>query len=139
MQQADIGWNDKATAGLVPTCPVAGQHGMSPRRDLRADLAQVQVHCVGIGSWQHQGSAHAACGADRTENIRPTEALIAQRTGAAATFAPDVGQAALLTDPRLILPPEFDGFVTGLRRDRGADQVGEVFLCASCASVSACG
>jgi hypothetical protein len=50
---------------------------------------------------------------------------------------PDAGQAALLTNARLILPPQLDRPTLCGSGDRGGNQVGEVFLCAFCAAASA--
>ena len=44
--------------------------------------------------------------ADRTEQIGPLVALIAWRGRSRAAFGPDPGQAALLANPRLVLPPQ---------------------------------
>jgi len=38
-----------------------------------------------------------------------------------------MGQAALLADTGFVLPPQFDRLVTGLMRDRLAEQCGKVY------------
>jgi hypothetical protein len=45
----------------------------------------------------------------------------------------------LLADAGFILKPDFNRPAGKLRRDRGACQLGEVFLKASCAARSLCG
>ena len=97
----------------MPTGTVQNQHGMCPWRHPRADFLQVQVHRVGIGGRQDQSGSGIAAGTDRTENISPFVTLVAWRRRAAAPLGPKVSQAALLTDPRLVLPPELEGPVAG--------------------------
>ena len=99
----------------------------------------MQVHRFGVDLGQHQGGTDPARGADRAEQIGPLVALIARRPRAAALLSPDVGQAALLTDPRFVLPPQFDRLAAGMLRNDSGDQFGEVFLCASCAAASCSG
>ena len=93
-----------------------------------AGLLQMEVHGVGVGVWQHQTRSDTARRADRPENVRPMVALVSRRRRTASALCPDVGQTALLTDPGLILPPEFDRLITGLGWDRRCNEIGEVFL-----------
>ena len=90
-----------------------------------------------------RGQNQRRCGtlgrADGSKQIGPLVALIAAASGTAAPLGPHIGQGALLTDPGLVLPPEFDGFAFGGIRDGVGDQVGEVFLCASSACLSCSG
>ena len=69
------------------------------------DFRQMQVHGLGVDFGQDQADADAAGRTNRPENIRPIVALIAWRARSAAALGPDVGQAALLTDAGLVLPP----------------------------------
>jgi hypothetical protein len=103
---------------------------MGAESHLRTDLGQVQVHCRDVDAWQHEGRADAACGTDRTEWIGGGVALIVRCARAAAALGPDIGQAALLADARFILPPELDRLVPCMLGNDGADELGEVFLCA---------
>ena len=114
-----------AYAGLAPT----------PWKSGSVD----REHGLGIGLRQDKGGAGAARRTDRAEDTGPIVALIAQRRRPCALFRPDVGQAALLADTCFILPPELDRLAPGLGRDGVSDQCGKVFLCASCAKLSACG
>ncbi len=119
-----------------PAGAIDYQYGACALRHPRADLAQVQAHRIGVGVWQNQRCADVARGTDRTEDIGPLIALVATRRRAASTLGPNVGQAALLANPRFILPPKFDrplagGLGKGLR-----NELGEVFLCASRAASS---
>jgi hypothetical protein len=96
-----------------------------------ADFRQMQVHGLGVDLGQDQADADATRGANRAEDIGPIIALIARRAWAAAALGPDVGQAALLADPGLILPPEFKRLAARGWRQCRIDQRGKVFLCAS--------
>lgn len=123
----------------MPSGTIQDDDGMSARCDLRADLRQVQVHCVGIDMRQDQRRANAPGRTDGAENVGPFVSLIARLARTAARFRPDVGQAALLADPRFVLPPEFDRLAASAGRKGGVHQVGKVFLCAACASPSCAG
>jgi hypothetical protein len=67
-----------------------------------------RFHGVDIGVPQHEPGADTARWTDSTEQIGRLVALIAWRSRSSAAFRPDAGQAALLTNPRFILPPQFD-------------------------------
>ena len=60
---------------------------------------------MNIGAQQNEPGANAAVWADGAEQIGRLVALIAWRRGSAAARGPDAGQAALLADARLVLPP----------------------------------
>ena len=60
---------------------------------------------MGIGARQNEPSADAAVRADGAEQIGRLVALVARCCGSAAAFRPDTGQAALLADAGLVLPP----------------------------------
>jgi hypothetical protein len=122
---------------LVPSSSVQRQHGEGTSADLGADFLQMQVHGVDVGVRQHQPGAHAAGRTDGAEQIGPMVTLIARRGGSAAAFCPNAGQAALLTNAGFILPPQLDRLAARGGRDGSGNQVGEVFLCASCAAASA--
>ena len=65
----------------------------------------ISVHRVDIGTRENEPGANAAAWTDGTEQIGRLVALIARGCGSAATPRPDAGQAALLADAGLILPP----------------------------------
>jgi hypothetical protein len=115
----------------MPTSPIEDDDRVRTRRDVAADFRQMQVHGLRVDLGQDQADADATRGADRAEDIGPIIALIARRAWAAAALGPDVGQAALLADPGLILPPEFKWLVARGWRQGRIDQRGKVFLCAS--------
>jgi len=89
----------------VPSGAVEGNDGMSARGNLGADLKQVPVHGLRADARQHNSGADAAGGTDGTEDVDPVISLVAGCAGTATFVSPNVGQAALLADPCLILPP----------------------------------
>jgi hypothetical protein len=112
---------------------------MAARRDLPADLGQMQRHDLGVGGWDDEGRRGAALRTDGAEDVGPFVALIARRAGPCASFGPDAGQRALLADACLVLEPDFDGLVFGVVGEPCRDRCGEVFLKASCAASSVWG
>ena len=121
-------------AGLVPACAIQDDDGMGARGDVATDLGEMQVHRLGVGIGQDKGCCCAACGTNGTEQISPVVALVARCGGSGAAFGPDPGQCALLPDAGFILPPDFDRLAARVLRDGCHDQIGKVFLCASCAA-----
>lgn len=139
VEQADVGGDVQPVAGLVPAGTVEHDHGMGTWCHVLADLGKVQVHRLDIHTRQHQGCADATVRADRAEQIGPLVACVARGRRARAARRPGVGQAALLADPGLILPPDLERpAARGLWND-GGHQSGEVFLCASWAASSCLG
>ena len=91
--------------------------------------AEVLVHGVDAARWHDQGGAGAAPGGDGAEQVRPGEPPVALDPRARAAPGPDGrGQRALLADAGFILKPDFNWPAGKLRRDRGACQLGKVFL-----------
>src|SRR3546814_4119438 len=86
----------------MPAGAIADQYGMSPRRDLGADLAQVGVHGLGIGVGHDHGGADGAVGADGSEDVGGDVPVVAHHARARADRCPDVGVAALLADAGLV-------------------------------------
>jgi hypothetical protein len=136
-QQPDIVRHDQATAGLMPPGAVECYDSESTRADPAADLLQMQIHRLDIGVRQHEPRPDTPCRAYSAEQVGTFVALIAKRGGSAAALRPDAGQAAFLPNARFVLPPQFDGLGLRGRGDDGGNQIGKVFLCASCAAASA--
>jgi hypothetical protein len=102
----------------------------------------ISARCLFLASRLTVGMTNgtgAARRADGAEEVGPGEPPVALDPRARAAPGPDAGQRALLADARFILKPDFNRPAGKLRRDRGARQLGEVFLKASCASRSVCG
>ena len=104
--------------------------------DLGADFGQVRIHRLGADAGQDERGPDAAIRAHGAEQVGRTVALVAWRARPAALVGPDISQGALLPDPGLVLPPDFERLAAGVLRHGGTDQFGEVFLCASSASTS---
>src|SRR5215213_10536379 len=138
-QQADVVWHAQLAAAPVPARAVEGDHGMCAGGDPAADFGEVQRHGRAVGHGRHETSTNAAGGTDRAEQVGRVVALVARRWRAAALVGPNAGQGALLADSCLVLPPELDRLVTGGFRDRGRDEGGEAFSCASWAAASCAG
>ena len=107
---------------------------MGTWRDHLGDFREMQVHCFGVAGRQDQGRALALFGANRTEDVGRSGALIAGSARSAATLGPSARDLILLADARLILEPNLYGldvdrlFVRDLAHARG-----EVFLKSSIA------
>jgi hypothetical protein len=125
--------------GEVITCAIEDEGGVGARRDLPADLGQMQRHDLGVGGWDDEGRRGAALRTDGAEDVGPFVALIARRPGPCSTLGPDAGQRPLLADARLVLEPDLDGLVFGVVGQPCRDRCGEVFLKASCAASSVWG
>jgi hypothetical protein len=114
--------------GLVPSGPIHQDDGMGPRGDASADLLQVHLHGVRVGEGHHERRALTAHGTDRAEERGALIALVGRQAGPRAGFGPKPGPAVLLTEPGLVLEPEFDRAalreMAYMRRERSR----EVFL-----------
>ena len=139
MKQADVAWDPQLAARLMPSGSIEEQYGVAALRHLAADLLEMQVHRLGVGIRQDQGRADIPKRTDGAKYVGPFASLIARPGWTAAALGPNASQCALLADAGFVLPPEFNRFFARMLGDRGFDQIGEVFLCASCAAGSCCG
>ena len=126
----------QAPAWLMPSGAVDNDDGMGAGCHGLADLGQMQGHGLFVGERHDEGGAGAAGRADSAEDVGPAVSAVARSGWSATLFRPDVGQRALLADPGFVLPPEFDRLAASVLGNRGGDQGGEVFLCASIAATS---
>ena len=138
MDEGDV-VRDGEVFGDVIARAIEHEGGMAARRDLPADLGQMQRHNLGVGGWDNEGRRGAALRTDGAEDVGPFVALIARRTRPCSALGPDAGQRPLLANARLILEPDFDGLVFGVVGEPCRDRCGEVFLKASCAASSVWG
>ena len=106
-QEADV-VGDRQRRRAVPPCAIEHQDGVGAGGNMPADLLQMQAHGLGVDDRQHQPGAGCPLGADRAEQVGPTVAAVARRSGPGATARPDPGQGALLTDSGLVLKPDLD-------------------------------
>jgi len=72
------------------------------------------VHGFGVGVRHDERSAHPTIRADGAEQIGPLIARIAHGAGARSFSRPKPCQRSLLSNPRLILKPDFDGLAFGV-------------------------
>ena len=121
----------------MPSGAIEYHDRMTVRHDVAFDVGQVQVHGFGIGLGQ--ASATAARRTDSAEQISPIVTLVARCWRPAAALRQDAGQRALLTDTGFVLPPDLDRLAACVRRNTAGNQIGEVFLNASCAAMCLCG
>ena len=91
----------------MPSSLIDQQDGMDTGRDGLGDLREVQVHRLGVASWQNQGRALALLGADCAEDVGGSGALIAGCARAGAALGPPAGDLVLLADASLVLEPDF--------------------------------
>src|SRR4051795_7129278 len=122
----------------VPAGPVEHQRGVGPGRHGRRQLGEEEVHGGGRDLGQDQRDTLAALGTDRAEQVGGAETLLPHAARAHAFLVPDVGDAALQADARLVHEPELDPLAGVPARDR-LDQAGQVFLNRSRAFGSASG
>jgi hypothetical protein len=111
----------------MPASIIANQDGVGAWRHLRADFLEMLVHCLGVRGGHDNGGAHAAGRANRAKQISRIMAVIAHHRRARADRRPDVGERTLLTDPGLILEPDFDRCTGGGGQKRVLHRAGEVF------------
>ena len=72
-------------------------------RDRRREAIEEFLHRVGIDVWQDERESVVGAGLDGCEDVGEREALVAQARWTLAALPPDVADAALLADARLIL------------------------------------
>jgi len=120
----------------MPSGLIDDDDGMGSGGDGGGDFAEVQCHGGGIAFGQDEGCADTPGRADGSEDIGRAGALIAGCRGACSSLRPAPGDLVLLTDPGLVLKPDF--YLCSWRKAvtdfRHAD--GEVFLNVAAASGS---
>jgi len=90
-QQGDVVGDGQTLAGLVPSGAVAHEHGMSARRDLAADLAQMLGHRLAVDPRHDDRSAGCTIWTDRAEQVGVVVAVVAHRRRTRAALTPDIG------------------------------------------------
>ena len=99
--------------------------------DGAGDLIEVELHGLGIGVGQSQGSSRAPGRADCAEQIGALIALVGWLSGPRSALSPLPYEAILLADPRFVLEPDLDGLPPRKAAQMGAQRGREVFLNAS--------
>src|SRR5271156_1533382 len=123
----------------MPAGTIQLHHRVGAGRHACTDLGQMQVHGLGVDIWQHQSGTDTMGRTDGAENVGPFVTSVAGCRRAAALVGPEIGQAALLADPRFVLEPKFDRlFARGLGGE-GGPPLRKVFLKVCMASISCAG
>lgn len=120
----------------VPPGLIDEDYGVSAGVDFTADDGEVGVHCMCIAVRHDKSGTLALCRTDRAKNIGPLSSLIVRRTGPGSAFGPPSRDLVLLTDPRLVLPPNFNFYACGQACPDLFQRGGKVFLNATIASSS---
>ena len=94
----------------MPASLIDQEDGVGAGCDDLGDLREVQVHRLGIAGRQDQGRALALFGANGSEDVGRSGALIAGSTRTGAAFGPPARDLVLLADTRLVLEPNLYGF-----------------------------
>ena len=118
----------------MPARLIEDQDGVGARIDHGADLAEVLLHGGCIAPGHNQAGALALLRTDRAEDIGGLRTLVVRRRRARAPRSPAAGDLVLLTDPGLVLPPEF--YLDAGRKSVPdlCERRGEVFLKAASAA-----
>jgi len=132
-QKCDVG-RDHELSGGMPSGPIEDEDGVGPRCYLGRDFIEMPLHGLGVAARQHQGRADAAFRTDGTEDIGRFCALILGCHRAAAARCPAPREHGFLTDPSLVLPPNFYGAAGGKFGADFCQLGGEVFLKSSTAN-----
>jgi hypothetical protein len=88
---------------VLPSGPVEQQNGMGAAGDVVRDFVEVELHHVGVGVGQREGSPDAPRWADRAEQIRVVIALVGGLPGPRPALGPLPNLAVLLADAGFVL------------------------------------
>jgi hypothetical protein len=114
----------------MPAGAIDLQQAMRVWRHGAADLLEMLVHGCNVDRRHDQARPDAPRGADGAKQIGPAIASVARLRRPTAAARPDTRQRALLTNPGLVPPPDFQRLAARLGRQRFIDQRGKVFVCA---------
>ena len=98
----------------MPAGAVEDKRGVRARGYGFGDFLKMLVHGFGVGIGHDESRAHPAVRADGPEQIGPFIARIANGAGPRSFSRPKPCQRSLLSDPRLVLKPDFDGLGFGV-------------------------
>ena len=102
---------------------------MGTGRDGLGNLREMQIHRLGVAGRQDQGRALALLGADCTEDVGGSGALITGCARAGAALCPPAGDLVLLADTGLVLEPNLYCLdFNSLLASNGIQARGKVFL-----------
>ena len=126
----DVELGRKVPAGLIEQ-----QNSMGSRRHRSGDLGQMQSHGGGIAARQNKAGGDALSRANGPEDVGRARPLIVRRRGARPALRPSPGDLVLLSDPGLVLEPDFYRLACRVPLGDVVEAGGEVFL--NAASVAA--
>jgi hypothetical protein len=98
----------------MPARAIEDKRGMRAGGYCFADLLKMPVHGFGVGVRHNKPCAHSTIRADGAEQIGPLVTRIAHGAGARSFSRPKPCQRSFLSNPRLILKPDFDGLAFGV-------------------------
>jgi hypothetical protein len=120
--QAEVFRHDEIAARM-PARLVHQHNAMRPGCNGWSEFSKKEVHRGGVESGHHQGNPGVAGRAHRPDDPRRLVADIAQPAWGMAALPPHIAGPPLLSDPRLVLAPDFKPL--GLRiRQRDFRQTG---------------
>jgi hypothetical protein len=91
----------------MPAGLVHQHNAMHTWRDGLSEFSKEEVHRGGIEPGHHQGDTGVACRAHGPDDPSRLVADIAQPARSMAALPPDIASPPLLSDPRLVLAPDF--------------------------------
>jgi hypothetical protein len=95
----------------MPACPVKHHHGMVLLGKRFGEAIKKHLHRCRIGIRQHKCEGMISARLNGSEDVGKGEAFIAQARRALAPLPPDVADAALLADARLVLEEQAKALV----------------------------
>lgn len=119
----------------MPAGLIEQQNSMGSRRHRSGDLGQMQSHGGGIAARQNKAGGDALSRANGPEDVGRARPLIVRRRGARPALRPSAGDLVLLSDPGLVLEPDFYRLACRVPLGDVVEAGGEVFL--NAASVAA--
>ena len=126
----DVELGRKVPAGLIEQ-----QNSMGSRRHRSGDLGQMQSHGGGIAARQNKAGGDPLGRANGPEDVGRARPLIVRCRGARPALRPSPGDLVLLSDPGLVLKPDFYLLACRVAIGDLVEAGGEVFL--NAASVAA--
>ena len=120
----------------MPAGLIEQQHGVGARCNGARDFGQVQRHRGGIAARQDEAGPGSLGRADGAEDVGRAGPLIVRRRGPCPAPRPSPGDLVLLSDPGLVLKPDFYRLAGRVALGDLAQARGEVFLNAARAAAS---
>lgn len=107
MDEGDV-VRDLEAGAVMPAGAIEDQGDMDLIGQLLAEIAELSVHCFGVGHGHQPSIALSRLGTAGAEQIDELVIGLPGRPGPAAGIGPDPAVAALLAEAGFILKPELD-------------------------------